>query len=244
VQSPHSTILSDKKFDGKILLIAFAAMIIMFPFLNYAHEVGHAHYCAASGHVYSLEVGLLDGRVTCEGKPDSLFLYYASGGLVAGMLALLPLGLWNRLTGHYSEPLLIASLTLATAQFSNMILEAAFSHWYLTHVTSSAVVIGLISLTAFVLFTMKWGRKEKKEKTITVQGSQKAKKFLEHARTTLKIVSLLTANPIHDDKRTERCRKINQLNEYLVGTDQTREAKFQQHQDDYINRLASFTLRD
>ena len=71
-----------------VSLVIFFGSIIP---LSYVHELGHGYVCMMEGYDFDVQLGLDGGRMVCHGEIENQILFRASGGVLAGIAALIPL---------------------------------------------------------------------------------------------------------------------------------------------------------
>ncbi len=132
-------------------IIMLAAMSIPSQLL---HELGHAATCSSSGLDYDLRIGFAMSSIVCNGVPDSLLWYYASGGIVAG-IAFFSLGFMPFLAVK------IAGWSIAVANALAGLLEGFFRGVYFSFEGYVAVQIFAAMIFVFLLYGLGLQRLEK-----------------------------------------------------------------------------------
>ncbi|MEP0824864.1 MAG: hypothetical protein HRF40_05205 [Nitrososphaera sp.] len=109
------------------------------------HELGHASACSSSGLYYDLRINFFMSSVVCNGIPDDLLWYYASGGIVAGIgffsLGLMPFAVVK-----------IASWSIAVANALAGLLEGFFRGAYFSLEGYVAVQVFAAMIFIFLLY--------------------------------------------------------------------------------------------
>ncbi|HEX7032944.1 MAG TPA: hypothetical protein VF172_08095 [Nitrososphaera sp.] len=109
------------------------------------HELGHASACSSSGLHYDLKISFAMSSTVCNGMPDDLLWYYASGGIVAGV-AFFSLGFMPFLAVK------IASWSIAVANALAGLLEGFFRDAYFSLEGFVAVQIFAAMIFIFLLY--------------------------------------------------------------------------------------------
>jgi hypothetical protein len=129
----------DKKQANLSLLLL---LVIPIPY-TFVHEFGHAIACWAEGYTVT-DLGL--GYTTCSIEREDL-LFYASGGLFASMIALVPLGLKMV---RLNKGIVVVLLTLSIYNVYNVVIETLSFGTYSTMVGSWNLGYGLANALMFL----------------------------------------------------------------------------------------------
>ena len=143
---------SKSKMDkSKIWLLA-----ILFPFflfIQVIHELAHWSVGTFSGMECVIAINIISGSsCVCFGVPTNLPWFYASGGLVAAIVAVAPLTI--RTVRRY-KPFLICSISVS---FSELVCAAAetFDHTnYMSESLFYPVLLNSIFVILFITLTVK-----------------------------------------------------------------------------------------
>ncbi|MBN19619.1 MAG: hypothetical protein CL758_09125, partial [Chloroflexi bacterium] len=114
-----------------VSLVIFFGSIIP---LSYVHELGHSYVCMMEGYDFDIKLGLDGGRMVCHGEIENQILFRVSGGVLAGIAALIPLTFFR--TDRRYPIIVIGLLPLALGHFLNAVIETVF---YETYMQDSAI---------------------------------------------------------------------------------------------------------
>lgn len=149
----NSTILK----RSTILLIAF-----IIPF-NAIHEVGHLIPCIASGGQGSLMIGIVASQASCSLLDNSLVFLFA-GGLLATLVALLPLTI-KRVAKYPS--IRIIFISFAIGHLMTALLETFAREFYMSDMATPIVSFATFSIYIGVLVFFCRKEKLRKDSWIT-----------------------------------------------------------------------------
>lgn len=129
---------------------AFKSLILLFIFAiptAYVHELGHSMVCTNQGAKAEIQMSFTGiGNTNCIGTLHDQFTYHLAGGLLAGLVAAIPLVLWKKIPSYAK----IVSLSLAAGQFINMIVETFAYSSYINDTGYWSGMFGIIDLVLFV----------------------------------------------------------------------------------------------
>jgi len=138
-----------------ISLVIFFGSIIP---LSYVHELGHGYVCMMEGYDFDIQLGLDGGRMVCHGEIENQTLFRASGGVLAGIAALIPLSFFR--TDKRYPIIAIGLLPLALGHFLNAGIETIFYETYMQDSVIWGMIMGLFVFAIFVGLATKFGKKE------------------------------------------------------------------------------------
>jgi hypothetical protein len=122
-------------------------LILYYPVL-YTHEIGHALVCVFEGdqveEMYVSWTG--EGHTKCIPEPNNQFLFHISGGAFASVLSATLLILWRTIPNYVK----IVSITFATSEVINALIEAFANGSYINDPFTRYIVFNVIT---FALFT-------------------------------------------------------------------------------------------
>ncbi len=137
----------EKRQSYGIILKSLVFFLILYYPVLVTHEIGHALVCVSEGGVPTLDVSLTgEGHGTCTPEPDNQFLYHISGGVFASVLSGILLILWRTIPNYVK----IVSVTFATIQGINALIEAFANASYISDPSMRYIVFNVIT---FALFT-------------------------------------------------------------------------------------------
>ena len=132
--------------DAQRLIVFSVVLLMAFTFpAQYLHELAHAAVCAAERHEYRLNIGLAFSSVRCFGTFENDLLYYASGGVVAG-IAFFALGFMPFLSVR------IATWSIAVGNALAGMMEGFFREVYFSLEGYIAVQIFSVLIFIFLLY--------------------------------------------------------------------------------------------
>ena len=141
--------------DSKVLAKSSILMIAFVIPLNIVHETGHAIVCSIEGNKFQMEILVEGSRLLCIGPMENQFLFYLFGGLFAGIIILIPVA--TRLRNK--NWIVIPCLSFGVGHIINAIVESMFTEWYLEETVGPLALLGIISFSIYITFTIIFGRK-------------------------------------------------------------------------------------
>jgi len=142
--------------DYRIVFKSIALLVIFSIPVIYVHELGHATICSAEGHEYKILVGVNGGYTFCSENLQNVVLYRMMGGTLATIVVALPLLHWKWMRKNPSA--LIVSLSFATGNAFNAVIETLLYQSYMHDGAMWHVVVSTFSAFIFIGFVLVFAR--------------------------------------------------------------------------------------
>ena len=127
---------------SSLLLIAIAPLSV------FIHEEGHLIICASEGHTYTMSIGIFGGVLHCSGALSNPLLFFAFGGVFAGIVLSGPFIAWKKINQY---PFLVIPLvSLISGHLVNAAVETFLSRWYFDNMAEASIIINAIVAAIFL----------------------------------------------------------------------------------------------
>lgn len=143
------------RFDRKITLLSVVVLIVLVTPAQAIHELGHAGVCAMKGFTYTMSIDAFGAYLTCHGAVENNLAFKALGGMLAGLIFLVPVSIHKvRSTAWLFIPL----LTLSAGHFVNAFVETVFYESYISGDTIWSGLLMMSSYGTFAYLLIRYGR--------------------------------------------------------------------------------------
>ena len=148
---------------------------LIIPF-NALHEIGHLIPCIASGGQGSFIVGIVASQATCSGLATDSMVFAFSGGLLAMLVAILPLTI-KRVAKYPS--IRIVLLSFGIGHLMTALLETFAREFYMSDIAT--MIVSFATFTIYIGVLSFFGRVEKLRKDKWLTSKEAGELFKKNA---------------------------------------------------------------
>ena len=148
-------VITSMQLNSTVLKRSTILLVVLILPFNAIHEVGHLIPCVMNGGQGTFVVGIVASQATCSILSQSIVFFFA-GGLLAGLVAILPLTI-KRIAKYPS--IRIVLLALAIGHFMTALLESFAREFYMSDIAT--IIVSFATFSIYIVVLCLFGRKEK-----------------------------------------------------------------------------------